>query len=273
MAAIPILIWMAVIFYKIKNPKFLKLKTFVLCSTFIGLSIFQGAVKLIDLILVKGKPSFVAQTIFIFDLVGISLLKSEIVLPSYLNRPENPWALVDMKKIYDPATSDPLFQGKKPPRRFILSKNRSEINELMGYWYKAITSNFKFYLIHRWNNFKHLVALSRPTVCRPLGIGLPYEPLKKNWLNSHVVFFLKDIQNTIFFRGWVYLLVGGFCLVYSLWTKFNEVIFLSLSGLLYACFYFLISPSCDFRYLWWTVLCSLLSLLSLTSQLYYSRQQ
>jgi len=267
-AIIPLIIWAAVILHKITAPRVLKRNSFVILVTLAAFLGLQGMTRLTNHLLTKGKSSFLVQHVFLFDLVGISLIRGEVRLPSYLNRPDNPWTIQDFEKIFNPAVSDTIFQGSDPPRRFSYSQNKMEIEELRRYWIGAVTSDLSAYLTHRWNLFKYLIGFTQGRVCNPLGTAISYDPLNKNWLNKHEVTFLKDISNSIIFRGWFYLSIAFFLLLYSLLLKSGEAFLISLSGWLHGSFYFIVSPSCHFRYLWWTVLSTMLAAVVIGGHIY-----
>jgi len=87
-----------------------------------------------------------------------------------------------------------------------------------------------------------------------------------NELSVDILAFLKSLKNSFLFRGWLYLLLAAvLCLMQSMIAlkkqRMQPSLYLSLSALCYGMPYFFVGTSCDFRYLYWVVIASLLSLL------------
>jgi hypothetical protein len=93
-------------------------------------------------------------------------------------------------------------------------------------------------------------------------LGLTFQ---RTPLNEAVMIWLHAIQNSLFFRGWAYLVA---CLALGLGALLLRRVdgmglALGASAFAYALPYFMICPTGDFRYLWWTVLATLLLALTL----------
>jgi hypothetical protein len=116
------------------------------------------------------------------------------------------------------------------------------------------------YLHHRWRFVEALVGLA-PHVCYPHHFQIDPNPfgvrLADSVWNRETMRLLNAVHDSVLFRGWIYLLVLAAVAVASGLRRSWAAFALAASGVLYFLPFALLAPSCDFRYLWWSVLCTL----------------
>lgn len=263
-AVFPLLLWIGIVW---KRRFLISLLAALTC-----LAVFGGLKALIHRSLTNAKsiPSSV-QIVWIFDLVGLSLHSGPQLLPPYLTSQNPDFNFEDVKRIYDPTSSLPLFKDSGTYRRFPMAKTREEFESLAEYWLRAVRENPRQYLENRWLFFRGSLAIGKRIVCFPYQVGISANALGMTHLDSRLNRFVRanltKIRNTWIFRAWVYLAV---CLIFfcvGVWLRSLEICLLSASALLYEAIHFFILPACDFRYHWWTVLSVFLCLVVLIAEL------
>jgi hypothetical protein len=137
------------------------------------------------------------------------------------------------------------------------------MRSLRAAWWEAVSNNKLAYLSHRWAIFRNLTGLGTEMVYKSFnpdtGMNNPPEFRRPpNALTRSLTSYFFLFADSPFFRGFLWILVC-LALVYltlrlRLEGDLGAVFALSSSGLLYAAAYFFVSPSSEFRYLWWTVL-------------------
>jgi hypothetical protein len=144
------------------------------------------------------------------------------------------------------------------------------MDALRAKWLEVVPRNAGAYLRHRWAVFERTTGLNQPDVCQPylIASSSPFG-YKTNDLAVHRMLraYFWALRNKVFFRGFFWLLVCAALCYFSLRGRLAgdlELVFvLATSGLLYGAAYFLIAPSCDFRFFWWTMLAALVGLMFL----------
>ncbi|MFN2493613.1 MAG: hypothetical protein ABR501_12110 [Pyrinomonadaceae bacterium] len=207
--------------------------------------------------LTRGLSSYIFQTVLLHDLAAISKQRKAAVFPDYVLAAET-FSLDNVLSSYDEAQATALTRGEHPALQ--LTQRSDEIAALRAKWLETVPSHKAIYLRHRWETFRRLIGWN-VEVCFPyLATARKFESYDVNKWRIHQ--FLRAVfwkfRNAFLFRGWLWLLA---CLVLLCFASVQrvqndlEVVFvLTLSGLLYGVAYFFIATSCDFRFLWWTVL-------------------
>jgi hypothetical protein len=209
------------------------------------------------------------QHIMLYDLAALSVAQSRNLLPEYLQR--RGITLEEMQKTYTPDTSE-LFLWVDPGRT--RSLDDTELHALAVRWRQEILRAPRDYLLHRARAFAALLGIGRPVVYFPFFDGSPpqdpglsalQKELGVTWRQGSwtllVIKGLRKLQNSILFRGWIYLLIHVAVIgVVALRRRIAWVpaFVLGTSGTIYLLTYFFVSPTADFRYNWWGCLAGVL---------------
>lgn len=186
------------------------------------------------------------QRIWLHDLTAVSLDTGELLVPSSM-RPPDLISVADLASYYSTSQVASLYccgEGRFP----VLSDPRS-IEELRTAWFEAVSKHPRSYFKHRFRVFQQLLGLGT----KRRGVCLSVESAAlAPWL-----------RNSIFFRGWVYVLLSfGFLLSLAARCAYRRrrparseigAWALASSGVLYAGALFFVSTGCDFHQLWWAV--------------------
>jgi hypothetical protein len=215
-------------------------------------------------VLTRGRSSYILQSVLLHDLTAISKERGEALFPSYILRDKN-FALENALAYYAPDQATALTRGEHPPLR--LTENSEEIAALRAKWLEVVPSNKAIYLRHRWEMFKWVIGFEKEHVCFPyLATARQFGGYDvNNWrIHQYLRALFWKLRDTFLFRGFFWLLASLVMLCLALRGRLQDdlelVFVLALSGFLYGVAYFFIAPSCDFRYLWWTVLSALVSM-------------
>jgi hypothetical protein len=155
----------------------------------------------------------------------------------------------------------PLFCCNAAPHHLRFTTDSGEIAQLEKTWLNVIAHHPQSYLAHRVAVFKVQFGIGQNQVCLPFESGIHPNSLgvsmRPSWLNSMVMRRLQQMKDSLFFRGWFFLLLLIALLLVAMLPNFRQhamaVYALGSSGLLYALGYFFIAPTCDFRMYWWMV--------------------
>jgi hypothetical protein len=223
-----------------------------------------GATWRINRVLTDGRSGAPAQLqpYILHDLVGISLASERDYLPDYLHRGTYSVSLDSLRGRYLAESSDPLIFGKGPS--LWAATAPENVAELRSSWMAAVRAHPRDYLRHRWAMTRTLIGLG-PHVWYPYHSQIDSNPfgitLAETAQNRAAMQFLNWVHDSILFRGWAYLgvlIVAAIrCVVRGIRACWATSA-LSASGLLYFFPYVFVAPSCDFRYLWWTVVSAVL---------------
>lgn len=232
-----------------------------------GLAYFlllAGAVSVTTDALVKGKHAYTGQTVLLHDLAAVSLARGEPLFPDYVVRDPH-FSMEKVARSYAPHFATPIVGPEESG--LTLSGDARDMDALRAKWLEVVPRNARVYLRHRWGVFESAAGLDRPEVCFPY-LMASYSQLAypTNDLAVHrlLKLYFRAARNTVFFRGFFWLLVALALLYFSLRGRLRgdlEFVFvLAASGLLYGAAYFFVAPSCDFRFFWWTMLAATASL-------------
>ncbi|MBC7932072.1 MAG: hypothetical protein H7Z38_16055 [Rubrivivax sp.] len=224
-----------------------------------------GAATLATEALIKGKHSYTGQTVLLHDLAAISLERGVPLFPDYIVRDER-FSLDKVAGQYMPFVATPILGVEQTGLK--ISGDARDMDALRAKWLEVVPNNAGAYLRHRWAAFEWVTGLNQPDVCLPylFASSSPFG-YKTNDLAAHRLLraYFWALRNTVFFRGFFWLLVcaalGYFSLRGRLTGDLDFVFVLAMSGLLYGAAYFFIAPSCDFRFFWWTMLAAMVALM------------
>jgi hypothetical protein len=255
--------------------------SFRLLPVLLGLAYFvalTAAVTLTSRALTNGRTLYVYQQIMLHDLAAVSKETGRPEFPDYITRADD-FSAERVSEQYSTEWINTLIYGEPPPLR--LSSNPEEIRSLRAAWWRALWHHKAAYLAHRWAIFRNLTGLGTPYVYKSFNpsTGRNNPPQFRQTPNAltralTVYFFL--FSNSPLFRGFLYILaclaLAYFSLRLGLGGDLAAVFALSSSGLLYAAAYFFVTPSSDFRYLWWTVLAATVSAILFALHLHEHRE-
>lgn len=201
------------------------------------------------------------QPLLIHDLIGITGASGRIYVPDYVLRQPEAKSIHWLLQFWYPHSLAPLFYD---PVNLQFTSDPENLATLRSAWLRAVTDHPGVYLRHRLIMFEYLLGSNTPVVHYPFHDGMVKNDLgftfQRTPLNETVMAWLHATQNSLFFRGWAYLVaaltlgVGG--LLLRRLDATGAALFFSALG--YSLPYFFVCPAGDFRYLWWTVLATLL---------------
>ena len=279
-AVLPLALWSGFIVCRRSRRLAARAASFRLLPVFVGLAYFAlltVAVAFSTQALTKGKTLYPFQQIMLHDLTAVSKETGRSHFPDYVVSAEN-FSLEGATGQYTAEWVNTLIYGDPPPLKS--TRNPEQISRLRAAWWDAVWHNKLAYLGHRWAVFKNLTGLGTPMVYKPFnpatGLNNPPEFRKEpNALTRALTSYFFLFANSPFFRGFVWILVCAALCYLSLRLRLEgdlgAVFALSSSGLMYALAYFFVTPSSEFRYLWWTVLAATVSSILFALHLYANR--
>ncbi len=215
-------------------------------------------------LLIKGRETYVVQTVWLHDLAAISKAKGEAIFPAYVVQDKS-FSLEQVMANYNPAISTAIT----PAAGIVLTNNPDNIAALRTTWSRAVLDNKAIYLRHRWTGFERLIGFKTDNVCLPYLSESTPNPFGYTNNNGRVRRSLNEyfsyFKNSLLFRGFLWLVISAALVYFSLRAKLRgdfEISFvLATSSLLYGAGYFFYAPACDFRFLWWTTIAALVALI------------
>lgn len=269
-AVLPFALWSGFVACRQSKRLAARAASFKLLPVVLGLAYFAlltVAVAVTTQVLTKGKTLYPFQQIMLHDLAAVSKETGRSHFPDYVESAEN-FSLEGVTGQYTPEWVNTLIYGDPPPLKS--TRNPEYISRLRAVWWETVSHNKTAYLGHRWAVFRNLTGLGTPMVYKPFnpatGLNNPPEFRRQpNALTRALTSYFFLFSNSPFFRGFVWILVCLTLMYISLRLRLEgdlgAVFALSSSGLTYALAYFFVTPSSEFRYLWWTVLAATLSTL------------
>jgi hypothetical protein len=206
------------------------------------------------------------QALYIYDLIGLTGATGTIYVPAYILQQPEVRSINWLVRLWYPNTLSAIFYA---PGNLGFTSDPVKLSTLRAAWFRAVSEHPDIYFRHRLIMFEYLLGANTPLVHYPFHDGMVKNDLgftfQRTPLNQAVMSGLHAIQNSLFFRGWAYLLAclllgGGALLLRRLDAP---GLALSASAFAYALPYFMVCPTGDFRYLWWTVVATLLLALTL----------
>lgn len=209
-------------------------------------------------------PTSPSSTLFVFDLIGMSLQTQQYLLPA-----SKTYTLAALQTCYDPAGWDRVWLSCTP----LLEELRGDgsWSHLSDYWFKAISDHPLEYLQHRLG---HLGALFTPTWLvfvndpTPLAAEFGFTKGEGFLMFERMMLALRTNSITgILFTNGFWIVVNTLLLVFSMvrvfrsYSTHNVAIFLLLlAGFLYSSPFILIGTAPDFRYVYWSIGACLISI-------------
>jgi hypothetical protein len=209
------------------------------------------------------------QAQLVHDLVGISAASRTNELPAFeFAQPGVPSEQTAVR-LYQPETLDPLFFG---PNAFRQTSDPGQLKELRESWASAVRRHPRVYLSHRLQLFGTLIGARGTEVWYPYhwqidpnDLGVVLRP---SALNAAAMRALAATRNWFFFRAWIHLAVAVAIAAAAILLRRGTLsVALAASALLYTGPYLFVAPSPDFRYVWWPVVATLLSVVAFAGDL------
>jgi len=214
-----------------------------------------GLTSLVNRSLSKSE-SFESQALPLYDLAAISVARNELMYPDWLKQREPRLDVALLESLYTPNSVSPLLWGE-PPRVPMLTDAVENAN-LTKYWITAVWRNPGPYLKHRLLVVASMLGLYGTVYILPSGIvSNPYGyKTAETMLNRATMLALQMSEKTPVFSGWAYVVstLLFFGLSRRLPTRLRSAAAaLVASSACYLGPYLVISPSNDFRLIWWPV--------------------
>lgn len=212
--------------------------------------------------------TFFWQTLAVYDLVGISIRTDQMLIPDgspVLRKTDT--TTRDLRRVYDALKVNTLY---RPPRGegrdatlFTYTRDESELARISSAWKSAILEHPRAYLAHRWEVYKHVLALTPRGVHSPINskkisendLGITFS---RSDLNDWVTKSLTSLFETPVYKPWVYIPILAVIALIGLvlYWKTGEFLTLGLSGsgLAYMLANFFVAPSSSFRYSLWGII-------------------
>lgn len=231
----------------------LQLRYIILVSS-VTIVVLFGIGRYFNRILYNNKSTHPKQQMMVYDLMAVSYSKKQNVLPDYL---KNKLPLDTINKYY--TCSD----GGSYARYSIncVAENEAQWDSLKQCWVKELIENPTIVLKHKYSVFKCLQK--QPTITTYIYIhpnNLGFALKEPNVVKTIFVQYIQSEYAQVFYKGVIYFV--GCCVIFLLaflWYYFSKnksallPLFISLSGLLYAFSYSLLSPTTDFKYHYWSI--------------------
>ena len=245
------------------GTQLLKLRAYVCLSLILTLTLFVTS-RAMNRAIVTSMPPDVPETALQFsmlhDLEGISVRIGQVRFPVYVRRTRPEITMGALHRMYDPADVNRFVFNDYWETNSFNTWNRNEFDELVRYWWESVTTYPTAYLGHR----SQVLA----TMFQIRGIHYPFqEGFANNDLGLHfqptlfylyVVAFLNRTKE-VFFRGWVFLGIALTIMSYG-WFRGRWIsATVCASGVLYVLPYVVVSCGSDFRFIWWLVVSTLIS--------------
>lgn len=266
-AVLPLAVWTGFIACRISpllKAKSTKIRILPAMLGLVYFGILTATMLTVTKLLLKGSNHYLEQYVLLHDLAAISTAKGEVLFPEYVIN-ESIFSLEKVRANYHPAFATPL----RAVSGLRLSDKPHHIAALRAKWWDTILDNKVLYLNHRWAAFEQLIGFKTDYVC------LPYQSVMhpnsfgykvNDWkVQQYVRPYLFYFKESLLFRNVLWLLISLGLIYFSLRGRLRgdlEIVFvLAMSGALFGLSYFFYAPSCDFRYLWWTMIAANVALI------------
>ena len=218
---------------------------------------------------VGATPRHAWTTVALWDLAGVSIREQQMLIPSRLfNRPTT---VADLAHDFSQATNVNTFLSGSIKLSYYQDYSKDDLDALWQAWTGAILQHPQAYLAHRlafsrWqflgyqHDTPHGLAFSPNRYDQSfIKLGLPDVDQHAPWLRA-----MEWLRTTPLFAGIWYIVIAILAAAIA-WRRRRArdplpVLALSASALGNALPLAIISGSCDFRYLVWTVLTALIAL-------------
>ena len=210
--------------------------------------------------LLNTKRSYNFQSIMAHDLMGIYAISGRNYFPQqYLSAAR----LDQIMPQYDDTNLDSTTWIENS----FLQTDPLIISSLMKAWLTAVVEQPVAYIRHRWTLFHSFLddpsLALRPVSPEPpsYAISMPMPLMQETALGRIHTVFVGWILNKMpfVFRALSFLIASLIVLIISLKRRIRSAFALSCSALLYGAAYFFVAPEPNYRYGYWTVVATILS--------------
>ncbi|QHC35514.1 hypothetical protein [Komagataeibacter xylinus] len=208
-------------------------------------------------------------SIFVWDLVAISVAENKDVIPDYVSKKAGPNFVGRLRSHWSPDVNIPGFSEVSPDVTPVQEK------QLIKDWIIAVINNPGAYLAHRMHVVGNILDLRH-------GVYYPYQYIGIDQPNPYGIDFtfknlVHKIMHSVFdketkliiYRVWIYDLLALlliFFYLYKLLVTHEAGYFgalpaiTALSGIMIELPLFILAPACDYRYSIWVVFSAILAL-------------
>ena len=239
-------------FYELAGKK----KALAFSLAIIGLFYLGG--KILNYHLLRAERSYIFQAIMADDLMAMYDVTNKNYFPrNYMTAPQ----LTESMKYFDPASIH-LAEASTP----FITSDSAAISDLRRNWLLAIQNHPKVYLHHRWIKFK-IFLTDVVWVIQPIShevpvdlIGTPNlgEETLLGRLHTALVYWLENHFRPLF-QPIIYILLNCLITVLAIRRRVFPAAALNLSSLLYILPYFVVAPRSNYRFIYWPVIATSLS--------------
>lgn len=234
-----------------------------------GLSMVLLAIPPIFARAVGAAPGHPWSAVALWDVAAVSIRENRMLIPPRLLR--RPTTVADLAHDFSPLTNVDTFLPGRIKLGYDSDYTAQDVAAVWDAWLDVIVHHPRAYLAHRlaFSRWQFLgydkdtpkgLAFSPNRYDQPfIKLGLPPADPQAPWLRV-----LGWMRTTPFFAGIVYVLLAALAIAIA-WRRRAlldpvPTLALALSGLGNALPLAIVSGSCDFRYLIWTVLAALIAL-------------
>ena len=218
---------------------------------------------------VGATPRHAWTTVALWDLAGVSIRDNTLLIPARLfNRPTT---VADLAHDFSPVTNVNTFLPGSIKLSYYQDYSKDDLDALWDAWTGAIVHHPHAYIAHRlafsrWQFLGYARDTPRGLAFSPnrydqsfIKLGLPDVDQNAPWLRA-----MEWLRTTPLFAGICYIVIAIIAAIIA-WRRRRirdplPVLALTASALGNALPLAIISGSCDFRYLIWTVLTALIAL-------------
>lgn len=263
-ALLPMAWWAAWIWSETSSPQALRSPSRITALTLLLFVAVVGTASLTNYSLTR-KHFYPTQLVMLHDLAAISLETGQVLLPATLRTTGGPVTLDSLRCSYSVDNGGLLNSGTHGACAQFINKilDAAILADLQAAWLHALVTYPQTYLAHRWRVFSNQIALGRDRVCYPLNDGRTGDSARFTFTGTALYGPVMTVHaiaaySTPMFRGWLYLVLLAAQVGFLAWHRSSiPGLVLASSGLLFGLAYFFLSPACPFRYLWWSLLASL----------------
>ncbi len=228
----------------------------ILAGLFISVALFIAGQKVNDT-LCKGRHLHPEQQLMIFDLMGISQDINKNLMPDYL---QSKLTLDSIKQYYFYSSGGlyPIFS------MHCNTSDPDKLHLLKQAWVSAIKNHPKELVKHKYLVFLYLQSESSLVTYNSInenkyGIVLKPNRVRETFISYTEGSFAKTLYKAKYYTwGCLIILATSLLLI----RKNEQIIYpllISLSGVFYSLTYFLLSPTSDLRYNYWTIGAAIIS--------------
>lgn len=231
------------------------------------------------------QPTEFWQTVPVYDLAGMSVQAGELLVD-----PKSPvfgkgLGLQHVRKLYSVDFGGTLYRcapGRRPcVPLFRMTGDHDALQRLSQNWISAIRQHPGAYLAHRWDLTRAMLTVNtRPRELYWLS-GAPHGDFARQYAPTErllgVLTFMERHIRSAAYSPWVYVVLGCLLLPFAAWRFQRKaeplpLLFL-LSGGAYLLSNLIGASSTTYRYCVWTMLCTLLALLTLAVPLLQTKHR